>query len=412
MLLSGLVGIATAWAINQYRYGNSSQFGPLGTHSNLTVDTAAKYLESLTPSAGSPKITVVDGETTHDFGIMSPGDQGEHTFKIENQGLSDLTLRLGASTCKCTIGSLERESIPPGESTSVKLNWTIESDDTSFSQSAQILTNDPTKLALTFAIVGKVVRDVDVVPETWTFGEVAAGESFEISGTLYNFMDSDIDLVEPTFSDSKMTELAEFTVEPFAPTPENDGVRASARQGFHILAKVGPGMRQGSLSPKLIVGFHELDPNGDRPSNSAKKSDQALNVLVPIDGRIIGPLSMILNEKIREFSGAYVFDLGRIRKNDSLTTKAFIVFKGAQRDNTTLRIGEVFPDGVIKATLGEPKGSGPTKLFPLTIELIPGSESVERNGLSKDDYGTIWIESDNPKVPRMRVALKFSLDGR
>jgi hypothetical protein len=51
-------------------------------------------------------------------------------------------------------------------------------------------------------------------------------------------------------------------------------------------------------------------------------------------------------------------------------------------------------------------------LYPLELELIPGKEPIERLGKSKDDYGSVWIESDNPKVTRMRIALKFALEGR
>ena len=62
--------------------------------------------------------------------------------------------------------------------------------------------------------------------------------------------------------------------------------------------------------------------------------------------------------------------------------------------------------------MGEPVGRGSMLLYPLRIELVPGAEPIERLGKSKDDYGTVWIESDNPKVTRMRVALKFALEGR
>ena len=62
--------------------------------------------------------------------------------------------------------------------------------------------------------------------------------------------------------------------------------------------------------------------------------------------------------------------------------------------------------------MGEPKGRGSMTLYPLEIELIPGDETVERLGKNKDDYGTVWIESDNPKVTKMRVALKFAIEGR
>ena len=33
---------------------------------------------------------------------------------------------------------------------------------------------------INLAIIGKIIQDVEVVPETWTFGEVATGEAFEV----------------------------------------------------------------------------------------------------------------------------------------------------------------------------------------------------------------------------------------
>ena len=52
------------------------------------------------------------------------------------------------------------------------------------------------------------------------------------------------------------------------------------------------------------------------------------------------------------------------------------------------------------------------KLYPLELELIPGEELIERLGNDNEDYGSVWIESDNPKVTKMRVALKFAIEPR
>jgi len=411
MLLFGLIGLGCAWGVNEFRYGGPIRFGPLGTDNDLTAETVASHVEGLAPSQGNPKV-VVTGELVHDFGVMTPGDKGEKVFEITNEGVSDLSLRLGASTCKCTIGSLDKESIVPGETTMVKLSWTVKENETKFSQSAQILTNDPAKPVLTFAITGKVIQDIDVVPKKWTFGEVASGDSFEVSGKIYNFMDYDIEPDELRFSDPEMTKLAEFTVESFSPTEQADGIRSGARQAFDIRATVKPGLRQGAFAPKLVFPFRRQAADDAVDSADGGQVDADLRILVPVSGRIVGELSMIVNDNIKERSGMYIYDLGRIQKNDPLTATAFVVLKGKDRDNVSLRIGEVSPDGVVTAKLGKPKGRGSMQLIPLEIELVPGSDSVERKGLSKDDYGSVWIESDNPKVSKMRIALKFLLDGR
>lgn len=411
MLLSGLIGFGCAWVVNESRYGGPSRFGPLGTDTDLTAETANSYLEARAPGQGNPKI-VVTGDLIHDFGVMTPGDEGEKVFEITNEGVSELELRLGASTCKCTIGSLDKESIAPGETTTVKLSWTVKANERTFSQSAQILTNDPANPALTFGISGRVIQDIDVVPEKWTFGEVASGDSFEVSGKIYNFMDYDIEPEKLRFSDPEMTKLSEFTVELFSPTKEADGIHSDARQAFNVRAAVKPGLRQGAFAPKLVFPFRSLVADDHVDSANEAQIDADLRILVPVSGRIVGELSMIVNDNVKEASGMYIYDLGRIQKNDPLTATAFVVLKGKERETVTLRVGDVSPDQVVKAKLGKPKGSGSMQLFPLEIELVPGSESVERQGLSKDDYGSVWIESDNPKVSKMRIALKFVLDGR
>ena len=413
MLISGLLGLGSAWMVHQYRYGRGSQFGPFSTSNDLTADTVPAHLDSLAPKSGNPKLTVIGNQTVHDFGIMAPGAEGERTFEILNEGKSNLTLRVGASTCKCTIGALEKEVLAPGETTTIKLSWTVTTGVDLFSQSAQIMTNDPAIPALTLAIIGQIVQDVAIVPPSWTFGETAAGDPIDVGGTIYNFMQHDLKPVETSFSNPELNARADFSIEPFHPTKQQDGVRGTARQAFRIRAKIdGAGIRQGAMSTQLVVQFQKLDDDGSPLSQSESKNDPLFDVFVQVKGSVVGSLSMILNEKIKEVSGNYIYDFGRIEKNDPLTATAFVVLKGNERDNVNLRIGEVYPDSVVKAKLGEPKGSGSMKLFPLQIELVPGTESVERRGLSKDDYGSIWIESDNDKVSRMRVALKFSLDGR
>ena len=63
------------------------------------------------------------------------------------------------------------------------------------------------------------------------------------------------------------------------------------------------------------------------------------------------------------------------------------------------------------STLGEPNDRGTMTLFPIEIELIRGKDRVERLGTTKDDYGSIWIESDNIKITPMRIAIKFAIEG-
>ena len=409
LLLSALLGFGTAWAVNFQRFGSRvAWFGPFGTESELKPEGLAEYLDSLLPE-GRPIVEMVT-EPNYDFGMMAPDAEGDHTFIVKNVGTDDLQLRLGATTCKCTLGDLDRELLGPGEETEIKLTWFVKSGKNEFSQSAEILTNDPKTVVIRLGITGRIIREVDIVPETWTFGEVATGEPMEVKGTIYSFLDADIVPTEIKFSNDEMSDLTEFDVEPFEPTEANDGIRSVARQGFRVTARIKPGMRQGAVSQNLLFGFKRVDEEGKRIDVPGSNGSDEY-VVAPTKGAIVGSLGMILNSKLRGAEGGgYLWDVGRFGKGDKKVAKAFVVLKGSERESTNLSLGEVDPSDVIKATLGEPKGQGSMRLFPLEIELVPGSELVERKGRDRDDYGSIWIESDNPKVTKMRIGVKFAVE--
>ncbi|MCH1497042.1 MAG: DUF1573 domain-containing protein, partial [Rubripirellula sp.] len=261
ILLSALLGIATAAVANYTTFGSREAFfGPFGTNNEMTAADLPAYRQSLLPD-GRPKVELVD-EPSFDFGLMAPDTEGEHLFRVKNIGTGDLRLRLGASTCKCTLGDLEKESLAPGEETEIKLSWTVKAGLTEFSQSAEVITNDPDAVVIRLAITGEVAREIDLVPETWTFGEVATGEAFEVTGKVYSFLDTDIELTDLVFTKEELTELSEFEISPFTPTETNDGIRGIARQGFVVTARVKPGLRQGAVSQNLRMQLNRLDESG------------------------------------------------------------------------------------------------------------------------------------------------------
>ena len=58
------------------------------------------------------------------------------------------------------------------------------------------------------------------------------------------------------------------------------------------------------------------------------------------------------------------------------------------------------------------KSRGSQVIYPLNLEIIPGDKPLDYLGKSGTDFGWLWIESDNDKVARMRVAIKFAVDPR
>ncbi|EMI28199.1 DUF1573 domain-containing protein, partial [Rhodopirellula europaea] len=140
------IGAAIAYNINESSYGRyEPHFGPIDFEGETTAANAMASLKKEW-SEDIPKVELPDGNE-HDFGIMQPDEEGEHIFRVKNVGDAPLTLKIGASTCKCTVGTLENESLAPGEETEVKMAWTVKTNETTFGQSAELRTNDPTQVA-------------------------------------------------------------------------------------------------------------------------------------------------------------------------------------------------------------------------------------------------------------------------
>ncbi len=410
IVLAAAIGTTVAWWINYNKYGqHGAEFGPLTLDGSVNATNVIDVVSQAYPSK-LPKAEIV-GDSLYDFGAMGPGDEGEHTFIIRNTGENTLNLKLGATSCKCTLGELDKDSLEPGEETKVTLTWTIKTELNAFKQSAEIRTNDPANLALRLEVAGQVVRQIAIVPDAWTFGEVATGEPFEFKGKIYSYFEDEVVPTVLELTSEELNKLADIQVKPFT-AGEADGAHSTARQAFEVITKVKPGMRQGALAVSFKFGFQLKDKNGNIIPPEEGDTDPNDYAVVEVAGRIVGPLSMIVGTKLREASGSYIYDFGKLDQDDSLKAKAFVVLKGSEKENTKLTIGEVTPAEVIRATLGDPISRGTMVLYPLELEIIPSDKPLEYLGKSRNDFASIWIESDNPKVGKMRLAAKFAVDAR
>ncbi len=57
------------------------------------------------------------------FGKMDFREDGKHEFTITNRGDQVLTVDLGSTSCKCTVGEIEHSRLDPGQSTKVLITW-------------------------------------------------------------------------------------------------------------------------------------------------------------------------------------------------------------------------------------------------------------------------------------------------
>ena len=133
--------------------------------------------------------------TTHDFGRVDPHATMSHGFTVENKGEVPLTLELGQTSCKCTVGKLAGGGVLlPGESTEVTLTWNTGLQAEQYRQTAQLITNDPQHKLIHLAVSGTVRAEL-VGPESFSFGTGDLGEKIDSRGVYYSQLWDDFEIV-------------------------------------------------------------------------------------------------------------------------------------------------------------------------------------------------------------------------
>ena len=193
-------------------------------------------------------------ERKHAFGSMAVGDKGSHDFVIKNVGEAVLKLAKGPSTCKCTLSQLQTDSIAPGESTIVKLEWELKEAKEEFSQQAAIWTNDPTLWVDTerkdggiiLEITGSVEPPFVVYPDTISLGTLSETEPHEFKVAIYSRVHADLNPQLAKIS-------AEYLKAEIVPMTEEELKEMKAKSGAVLKGIIRAEMPLGEVSETIVL---------------------------------------------------------------------------------------------------------------------------------------------------------------
>lgn len=152
-----------------------------------------RLVDEVEATGGVPVAVVVS--RSYDFGRVNPHETMVHDFSVKNEGEAPLTIRIGQTSCKCTVGKMRGNGVLlPGESTNVSLTWNTGLQADSYSQSAQLLTNDPLQKRITLTVKGEVRAEL-VGPESLDYGSVDLGDVAEASVVYFSQLWDDFEVV-------------------------------------------------------------------------------------------------------------------------------------------------------------------------------------------------------------------------
>jgi len=374
-------GIGTAW-VRVGRYPWDGTPGGLGSGAGCTAPGRV----------GSPQPKVVINEDTHDFGDLDRNAKGRHEFILTNAGSAPLALHQGQTSCSCTVAILENHDIAPGESGRVVVEWTGKDYVGQFTQTATVMTNDPTRREVKLTIKGRITKAVLVAPSDLILNGITAGEEASAEVRLFGFRRETLTITGHEFSSLRTSENFEVTYKPL-PTDQL-AEEKGATSGCLVEVTVKPGLPVGAFRQKILLKTNY---------------QEAPTIEVPVRGTIASEIS-IVGKGWNETSGILV--MGTVRSQDGAERNLMIRAAGPHCMEVTFKPIEISPN-LLKVKLGKTSHlkNGNIALTPLIVQIPKGSRPADHLGPEEGELGRIVLQTNHPKARELRILVRFAVEG-
>ncbi|MFM9960162.1 MAG: DUF1573 domain-containing protein [Planctomycetaceae bacterium] len=396
------------------------------------------------PKTGPYGKFVVVGETSYHFGVMEHLQKGEHEFKVRNDGKAPLKMVAleRDQTCSCTLGSLGKDGLQPGEETNVKLSWTIKYPKTAFHHSAKIRTDDPENPVTTFYVRGFVGHRLVVKPsqeisvgslsekepterKIFLFSEVV--DAFEITkfepsnplivakatpltaealklATQDPVAAKSREMMKQMSEDAKRNapggKIAELPGPSHDQPPEDLSDQSpDPKCGYELQITLHPGFPIGKLRESLLI-------HTNVPSSSEADAPVSPPMLVTFTGLRSGPVQILGTPGITWSPEETLLRMGRFPAKEGKKAKLVVLVKKSEQE---LEITE--------AKLDPPQmkyefrkdatfnGAGRDK-FELVLDVPAGGIPLSLGGGQRT--GSVILQTNHPEAKTIKFELEFT----
>ena len=345
-----------------------------------------------------PRVHVV-GEKTFDFGVMARNERNSHTFQVQNIGTGPLTLKVLDTTCKCTVGSLGKDSIKAGETADVTLTWEAKSYDREFRQSATIETNDQSEREIVFSVSGQVLQlampDVPVM----NFSRVSRSDPQTFKTVVYGYRDADLVITDHKFTNEDDAEFFSIATKPL---PKEGWLDKQAKSAIEVTVDIKPGLPVG-----VVHQLIKLQTN----------KDDIAPIDVVVHMTVVSDISVLGTKKFNDETNTLM--LGPVSKAEGKEVKLYVAAKGKYKEQIDFKLESADPEGILTAEVGEPNeiktrnADGEqvlaSLLFPVTIIVNKDSKSVQRMGSTQGALGRVTFSTNHPEIEKFDIRVQFAV---
>jgi hypothetical protein len=334
----------------------------------------------------APRVEVDDAE--FDFGSMQQGTKKSHRFVFKNVGNVPVTLRVGQPSCKCTVGDVTKDPIPPGGSGIVTLEWTARSGVGPFRQTAPVHI-DPLNSTIDLVIQGDVTDVEGIEPPELIFDKVTAGEAKSAQVFVMAMLQDNLTVTDPQLTDELVRDKFDVKIEP---VEREDLPNPLAKAGVRITLTARPGLPVGRFNQWLAVRTNLPD---------------AEHLEIPVSGRVVGDIS-VHGTNWSEEQGMLL--LGSVRSSEGRKATLNIVVRGENAGNVKFEVQSHDPSE-LKVSIGEPRKLKDTLYHvPLEIEVPVGTRPMVRTDTQQGDAGRIVLTTTHPKIKELAIGVRFAVE--
>lgn len=360
------------------------------------------------PSETGPHPKVTFEETEYDFGTRPRFSKGAHKFVVTNNGEAELKLKTGRTTCQCTLGELGRNTVAPGESTTIELSWEIKQPGPGFQHSAQIHTNDPANPAQTLVVKGFIGVDLAVWPaDRWSLGSMKTDGQATFDGYVYSHISENLEVTKVESSHPGL----KFEIEQL--TPEEMEAMAN-----HLTAEAAPppdphGNNEKPESPdikaaaRIMVTADSQIPVGQFsiPVTIHTNLEETPALSIAVTGVRPGPYQFFPLPGTNYQHGSMLIAAGEFSSAQEHESGLLVICRGF---NEELKLNEVVADpNWLKVELEPAPGDGDVRRYRLLLKFPAGLPSMLRTSTNP---ATLKLRTNHPDAETLNLKATFVVE--
>lgn len=146
------------------------------------------------PAVAGPSMEITPLESN--AGTVDEGEAVSRDFTIKNTGDAPLEIKKVKTSCGCTVSSLEKDRLAPGETATLRVEYDTAGRPGKFRKKVTVFSGDPENERVHVYISGVVKRPpgprISVEPGVLRAGETSPGGSIPVKFTIENTGEKDL----------------------------------------------------------------------------------------------------------------------------------------------------------------------------------------------------------------------------